>query len=184
MLLCLQLEPWRTGPAEAPLVCACPPPGPVRLEVLGPFPAMFLSEDRAQVLDPVVQGARPARPAPLVGVVRIAEEVVIAVRFSRQLGHITMVAMDRAEAPGPVGIEVELAVSRGDQLRQRFPDSAGAAKPVQRQPGRHEEPTYARHRPQQGIPAGGHGSRMTDDFPYPAPAEEGKPPRRPRKKGC
>src|SRR3984893_8083980 len=72
MLLGLQLEPWRPGPAEAALVGTRSPPGPSRLEVLGSLPAVFCSEDRAEVLHPMVQGARPARPAPLVGVVRIA----------------------------------------------------------------------------------------------------------------
>src|SRR5207253_3690218 len=60
MLLGLQLEPRRSGPAEAALVRPRPLPGPGRLEVLGPLPAMFGSEDRTEVLRPVVQGARPA----------------------------------------------------------------------------------------------------------------------------
>src|SRR6202011_1994112 len=131
MLLGLKLEPWRSGPAEATLVGARPPPWAARLEVLRPFPAMFLSEDRAEVLHSVVKGAGPARPAQLLGVVRIAEEVVIAVGLLRQLSHIAMVAVDRAEPPGPVGIEVQLALSPRDQLCQRFPDPAGAAEPVQ-----------------------------------------------------
>src|SRR5439155_18441161 len=42
MFLGLQWEPRRPGPAEAPLVCARPPPAPAGLEVLGPLPAMFL----------------------------------------------------------------------------------------------------------------------------------------------
>src|SRR5438093_913716 len=97
-----------------------PPPWTARVEVLGPLPAMFLPEDRAEVLHPVVQGAGPARPAPLVGVVWIAQEVVIAIGLFRQLSHIAMVAVDRTEAPGSVGIEVQSAISRCDQLRQRF----------------------------------------------------------------
>src|SRR2546423_10330173 len=35
MLLGLQREPWRPGPAELALVGARPPPGPARLEKLG-----------------------------------------------------------------------------------------------------------------------------------------------------
>ena len=91
---------------------------------------MFGSEDRTEVLRPVVQGARPARPAPFVGVVRIAEEVVVAVSLFRQLGRIAMVLVDGAEAPGAVGVEVQLAFSCRDQLRERFPEPAGAAEPV------------------------------------------------------
>src|SRR5439155_3637492 len=68
MLLGLQREPRRSGPAEAALVCARSPPGPARLEVLGPLPAVFRSDDRAEVLDPVVEGARPSRPSTLVRV--------------------------------------------------------------------------------------------------------------------
>src|SRR5256885_5731546 len=130
VLLCLQLEPWRPGPAEAPLVCACPPPGPVRLEVLGPFPAMFLSEDRTQVLDPVVQGARPARPAPLVGVERVALKVVIAVGLARQLGGVSMISMDRTETPGTVAIQIELCLPGSNQLRERPADATGPAESV------------------------------------------------------
>src|SRR4029077_8053704 len=101
MLVGLQREPWRPGPAKAPLVGAGAAPRAVRLEVLRPFPPVFLPEDRAKVLHPVVEGARPPRPAPLVGVVWIAKVVVIAVRLFGQLRHVAMVAVDRAEAPGP-----------------------------------------------------------------------------------
>src|SRR5437762_2277211 len=156
MLLALQLEPWRSGPAEAALVGARAPPGPARLEVLGPLPSMLGAENPAEVLDPVMQGAGPARAAPLVGVVRIAEEVVVAVRFPRQLSHVAMVAVDRPEAPGPVSIEVKLALSCRDQLGERFPDPTRAAEPVQGQPCRHEQPACARYRPQQRIGVGGH----------------------------
>ena len=131
MLLRLHLEPWRSRPAEAALVGARPPPWPAWLEMLGSFPAMLDSEHGAQVLHPIVQGAGPTRPASLVGVIRIAEKVVVAVRLFRQLSYVAMVTVDRAEAPGAVGIEVKLAISGCDQFRQRFPDAAGAAEPVQ-----------------------------------------------------
>ncbi|TME56032.1 MAG: hypothetical protein E6I60_04805 [Chloroflexi bacterium] len=73
-------------------------------------------------------------------------------------------------------MEVQLAVSGGDQLGQRFPDPTGAAEPVQGQPGRHEQATDAWHRPQQRIGVGGHGIRMADEFHDPRLADEGKPP--------
>src|SRR4029077_4163239 len=104
-------------PPETALVGAGAPPGLARLEMLRPLPAVLLSEDRAEVLHTMMQGAGPARPAPFVGVVWIAKEVVVAVRLSRQFGHVAMVAMDRSETPGPIRIKVELAVSRRDQLR-------------------------------------------------------------------
>src|SRR2546428_4434184 len=118
VLLRLQPEPGRPAPAEAALVCARSPPGLVRLEVLGPFPTMLCSEDPAEVLDPVVEGTRPAWPAPLVGVVWIAKEVVITVGLFRQLSDIAMIAVDRPETPGAGGIEVELALSGCDELRE------------------------------------------------------------------
>ena len=139
---------------------------------------MFGPEDRAQVLHPVMQGAGPAWPTPFVGVVRIAKEVVVAVGLFGQLGHITMVAMDRAEAPGAIGIQVQLALSRGDQLRKRFPDPAGTAEAVQRQPGCHEQAMDARHRSQQRIRVWGHGVRMADEFDDACLADEGKAARR------
>src|SRR3982074_2953991 len=98
MLLGLQVEPGRSGPAEAALVGTGAPPGVARVEMLGPFPAVFDSEDRAQILHPLMQRAGPARPTPLVGIVWIPEEVVVAIRFFGQLGHVAMIAMDRAEA--------------------------------------------------------------------------------------
>src|SRR5207244_3638849 len=140
MFLGLQLEPRRPGPAEAALVGAGPPPGPTRLEVLGPFPPVFGAEDRAQVLHPVVQGAGPAWPAPLVGVVRVAKEVVVAVRLSGQLRHVAVIVVHRAKAPGPVGIEVELGLLRGDQLCQRLADSASTAEPVNDNPAAMKSP--------------------------------------------
>ena len=140
---------------------------------------MFGSEDRAQVLHLVMQGARPAWPAPFVGVVRIAKEVVVAVGLFGQLRHIATVAMDRAKAPGAIGMQVQLALSRGDQLRERFPDPAGTAEAVQRQPGRHEEAMDARYRSQQRIRVGGHGVRMADEFDDSCLADEGKAARRP-----
>src|SRR5438128_8061545 len=121
MLLGLQGEPWWPVPAETALVRARAPPGFARLEVLGPFPTLFGSKDPAQVLDPVVEGTRAARPAPLVGVVGIAKKVVIAVGLFRQLSDVAMVAVDRPEAPWPVGVEGELALSSGDEIRDRLP---------------------------------------------------------------
>src|SRR5437773_2262928 len=129
MLLGLQREPWWPVPAETALLRTRTPPGPTRLEVLGPFPTVFGSEDPAEVLDPVMEGARAAWPAPLVGVVGIAKKVVIPVRLLRQLSDVAMVAVDRPETPGAIGIEVELALSGGDEFRDRFPDAAGAAEP-------------------------------------------------------
>ena len=131
----------------------------------------------------MVQGAGPARPAPLVGVVWIAQEVVIAVGLFRQLSHIAIVAVDRTEAPGSVSREVQLAISRCDQLRQRFPDPAGAAEAVQRQSGRHEQPTDAWYRPQQGVRVGCHRVRMADELHDAGLSDERKPSRRPCQQG-
>src|SRR4030081_50697 len=178
MLLGLQVEPWRPRPSKLALVRARPSPGPSRLKVFGSLPTLFRAEDRAEILHPMVQGARPAGTAPLVGVVRIAEEVVIAVGLFGQLGHVAMVAMDRAESPGPVGIEVQLALPGRDQFRERFPAPAGSSEPVQRQPGRHVQPTDAWDRAQQGVGVGGHRVRMADQFDDPRVTDEGKPPRR------
>ena len=183
MLLGLQREPWWPVPAETALVRARAPPGFARLEVLGSFPTLFGSKDPAKVLDPVVEGARAARPAPLVGVVWIAKKVVIAVRLFRQLSDVAMVAVDRPETPGAIGIEVELALSSGDELRDRFPHPAGGAEPVQRQPGGHEQPTNTRYRSQQRIRVGGHRIGMADKLDDPCLAHEGESPCRSLEQG-
>src|SRR5438067_5014761 len=167
MLLGLQCEPWWPVPAETTLVRARAPPGSARLEVLGPFPTMFGSENAAEVLDSMVEGAGAPRPAPLVGVVGIAKKVVVPVGLFRQLRGVAMVAVDRPEAPGAIGIEVELALAGGDELRDRFPHPAGGAEPVQRQPGGHEQPTNTRYRSQQRIRVGGHRIGMADKLDDP-----------------
>src|SRR2546427_11717181 len=104
MLLRLQREPRWPVPAETALVCARSPPGLARLEVLGPFPTTLCSEDPADVLDPVVEGARPSVPAPLVGVVWIAKEVVIAVGLFIHLSGQPMIEVYLAQPQEQVGV--------------------------------------------------------------------------------
>src|SRR5205085_6591043 len=130
------VEPRRARPPESALVCARATPGHARLEMLGPFPAVLGAEDRAQVLHPCVQGARALGPSPLVGVVRIAEEVVVAIGLARKLCGIARVAVDRPESPRAIPIQIQLGFACGDQLRQRPAHATGAAEPVERKAGR------------------------------------------------
>src|SRR5437588_809534 len=118
MLLGLLLEPGRPSPTEAALVGAAAAPAHPRLEVLGPLPTVLGAEDGVEVLHPVVQRARPSRPAPLVRVVRKSKEVVVAVGLFRQLGHVAMIPMNRTKTPGPITIQIKLGFSPGDQLGQ------------------------------------------------------------------
>src|ERR1700674_1656156 len=112
MLLAQQVEVRRLGPAERALVGAGAPPGATRVEVFRALPSVLGAEDRAFVLQPLVQRARPARPAPFVRVEWIAEVVVVAIRLPGELGDVAMVAVHRPEPPGPVRIQVELGLAR------------------------------------------------------------------------
>src|SRR5437588_6538426 len=115
--------------------------------MLGSFPPVFLSENRAEVLQPMVEGARPPRSAPFVGVVGIPEKVVMPVRLPGQLSNVAMVAVNRPEAPRSIGIEIELGLAGGDQLGDRLADPAGAPESVEGKPRGDEEPTNTRHWP-------------------------------------
>src|SRR5205807_8653142 len=88
--------------------------------------------------------------------------------------------MDRAEAPRAIGMQVQLALSGGDQFRERFPDPASAAEAIQRQPGGHEQAMDARYRPHYRIRVWGHGVRMANEFDDACLADPGKAARRPR----
>src|ERR1700704_5405214 len=99
MLLRHLVEVGRAGPSKAALIGAGTTPRPVRLVVVNPFPSVLGPEHRAKVLHARVQRACPARAAPLIGVVRIAEKVVVAVRLACELGGIPMVAMYWTETP-------------------------------------------------------------------------------------
>ena len=72
-------EPGRARPAELALVGAGAAPGLPGLEVVGALPAVLHAEHRARVLEPAVERREPVRPAPLVGVERVAQPVVVAI---------------------------------------------------------------------------------------------------------
>ena len=125
------VEVGRAGPSEAPLVSTGATPWPPRFVVVDPLPAMLGPEDRAEVLHARVKRAGPARTAPLVGVIGVAQKVVVPIRLARELGGIAVVAMNRTEAPAAVWMEVELGFATGHPLGQCAPDPACASEPVQ-----------------------------------------------------
>src|SRR5579859_5401282 len=100
------------------------PPRRPGLEVVRSLPSVLGAENRPEVLAPLVQRARPPRPAPFVGVVWISKVVVVLVGLARKLGRVAVVLVHRAEAPGPVWVQVEVGLAAGDQLRQRAADAA------------------------------------------------------------
>src|ERR1700674_1686332 len=104
MLIREQVEVGRPRPAEPALVGPSTPPLTTGFEVIRAFPSVLGSEHRSLVLHALMKRAGPAWTAPLVGVVWIAEVVVVPVCLACQLGGITVVAVNRTKAPGPVGM--------------------------------------------------------------------------------
>ena len=75
-------------------------------------------------------------------------------------------------------MEVHLGLASRDQFGQRLPDPAGAAEPVQRQPGGYEQPLDTGDRPHQRVRVRRHGIGMADELHDARLADEGKAPRR------
>src|SRR5207245_784703 len=84
-----------------------------------------------------------------------------------QRRSVPMIRVDRAEAPGPVWVKVELGLARADQLGQGAADPAGASETVQRQPGRKKEAAHARYRSDQWVGVGRHGIGVADELHNP-----------------
>ena len=105
----------------------------------------------------------PVRPAPLVGVERVAQPVVVAIDLAAGRLDLGGGAVGGAEAPGAVAGGVELGLAGRHPLGDRLSDSAGAAEAVQREPGRHPEPGGARQRSQQGVAVGRHRVGVADE---------------------
>src|SRR2546427_512713 len=158
-------------PAKGALVCAGAPPASTGLVVVDPLPAVLGSKHGTEVLHARVQRTGAARPAPLVRVVRIPQEVVVAVGLARELRGIAMVAMYGTETPAAVWMKVELGLPARNPFRQRAPDAAGSAEPVQRQPGRQVQPLDAWHGAKQRVCVGGHRVRMANELHDPGLAQ-------------
>ena len=86
-------------------------------------------------------------------------------------------AVRLAEAPGPVAVHVPLGLARRDPLGDGLADPAGAAEPVQREPGRHPEPGHAWHRAEQRVAVGCHRVGMAHERDHAGVVEEREPPR-------
>ncbi len=166
---------------EAPgsLVGAESPPGLARVQVLRPLPSVLDPKRRAVLLEPGHKGALPFRPPPLVLVERVAQPVVVAIRLARRLGRVGGVGEDAAEAPGAIAEDVELGLAARYPLRDGLADAAGAAEPVERHPGRHEEAAQPRHRTEQRIAVRRHRVGMAHELHDLRVGDEGKPPGRP-----
>ena len=107
-----------------------------------------------------MQRAQPLRAARLRHVERVAEPVVVPVDLARGRRRELDVTVGAAEAPGPIRLDVDLALPGDDQLCNRLADPAGAAEAVQRQAGRQPEPGNPGDGPQQGVAVGRHRVRM------------------------
>ena len=104
------------------------------------------------------------RPPERVAVERVAQAVVVAIGLARGLGGVARVAVHRAEAPGAVALQVELALARRHELGDRLADAARAAEAVQREAGGDEEARHARQLPDQRIAVRRHGVGMADEL--------------------
>jgi hypothetical protein len=172
VLLGKQLQVGGRAPAEPPLVLARSPPWCSRLEVVGSLPAVLGAEHGAELLEADVQRAQPP-PAPgLRAVERVAQPVVVPVGLARGLLGKDAVAVDRAEAPRPVGVDVDLARAVGHPLGQAPAHPAGAAEAVERQAGGDPEAARAGHRSHQRIAVGRHRVGMAEQADHPGVLEE------------
>ena len=170
------VEVRRRRPAERALVGAGPAPRLTGLEVVGALPAVLRPEHRALLLQPPVQRRRALRPPPLVGVERVPQAVVVAVRLAGGRGGEVDVAVGVAEAPGAIGGDVDLGLARRDPLGHRLADAARAAEAVQRQPGRHPEAGHAGHGAEQRVRVGRHRVGVADEPGDAGVGEEREPP--------
>src|SRR6185312_801900 len=134
----------RLGPAEGALLLPRPAPRLSGLAVVGALPAVLGGEDRAGVLHALVQRTRAPRTAQHVAVERVAQPVVVAVGLARVRGRIDRISMHGPEAPGPVGLEIQLALAAGHELGHSLADPARAAEAVEREPGGDEVARHAR----------------------------------------
>src|SRR6185437_2310415 len=145
------VELRRPRPAVGALVLARPPPRLPRPVVVGPLPAVLRAVDGAEILGAAVHRRDAAGPAPLRGVQRVAEAVVVLGGLAPGGRERVRMAVRPAEAPGPVAVHVPLGLARRDPLGDGLADPAGVAEPVQREPGRHPEPGHAWHRAEQRV---------------------------------
>ena len=139
------LEPRRPHPAELALVGSRAPPGLPRVEVVRALPAVLGAERRAGFLEPAVERREAVRPAPLVGVERVAEAVVVLVDLAAGGLDLGGRPVRGAEPPRAVAARVELGLAGRHPLGDRLSDTACAAEAVQREAGRHPVPGGARH---------------------------------------
>ena len=105
----------------------------------------------------------PSRASRQVGVVWIAEPVVIGVALARRPGDERRVAVRVAEPAGHVGAHVDPGIAGGDPARQRVADPAGATEPVERQPGRDPEAADPGKRSDERIRVWRHRVRVADE---------------------
>ena len=176
MLHAKPLEPGRLREPERPLVGAGPSARLPRLEEVRALPPVLRPEDRAEILEPSVQGREPLRPAPLVDVERVAEAVVVAVDLAGCLLREARIVVRRAEAPGTIAGHVDLGLPVADPLGDRLADAPGPAEAVEREAGGGPEPRHAGHRAEERIAVGRHSVGMADECDDTCIPQEGEPP--------
>ena len=168
----------RLGPAEGALLLPRPPPRLPGLAVVGALPAVLAGEDGARVLHALVQRARAPGTAQHVAVERIAQPVVVAIGLARVLGGVDRIVVHGAEAPGPVGLQVELALAGGHELGHGLADAARPAEAVEREPGRDEEAGHAGQLAHERVAVRRHCVGVADELDHPRVGEEREAPGR------
>ena len=126
-----------------------------------------------------MQGTEAPATTGLRGVERVAQPVVVLVRLARGLGLDDGVAVHPTEAPGAVGVHVELGFALGHPLGEAPAQAAGAAEAVQRQAGGDPEAADARHGPEQGVAVGRHRVWMAEQANHAGLLEHREPSDRP-----
>ena len=115
-------EPGWLGPAVGRLVAPGTLPRPTGLENVGPLPAGLGPKDRAGLLEPAMQRREAARTARQIGIVRVAQPVIVPVGLACQPGREARVSIDVAEPPGALGPDIHTRVAGGDPAGQRPAD--------------------------------------------------------------
>ena len=110
MFLSNALEIGRPIPAPVTLVGAHPAPGFVRLKVIDPLPAKFLTKDRSHFLQAVVDRADPVGASPLILIVGKTQAVIVLDSFAGALRGIFRVGIIIPKPRGFICIHIQWKV--------------------------------------------------------------------------
>ena len=175
------LEPRRPGPAVRRLVAPGSPPGRGPARAGRPAPSRPSSRRPRRLLEPAVERREPPRPAGHVGVVRVAQPVVVR-STSRAPGRprtsgSRYTSANRHARYGPMSTPGSPAVIQPAIAR---PIPPPPPKPLSDRPAATQKPRTPGQRPEQRVGVGGHRVRVADEADRLGVGEEREAPDRRR----